>query len=118
MSRREGPWHLMRPDKGDRQLDLDFPEKVPPGKYAPKLFLLDISYFGPRRNEEADDPELHANQIEAEEKLCYALATWCWDNDFGVNYESWQMLEAIRKLFGNRVRKAVLYNMFHRNHDT
>lgn len=51
-------------------------------------------------------------------QLAYMLATRLHDSDAGLDEETWQTLELIAENFGSNVRGRVLYNLFHRRHDT
>ena len=47
----------------------------------------------------------------------YYLATWCFDMGFDIDEYSWGNLVKIEKKFSPQMRNAVLWNLFHRNHD-
>jgi len=79
-------------------------------KYYNKLVKFDSEYFR---------DTLASTQITCnEEELCRVLATWAYDGDFYVDSCGWEMLTKIETHFSKRVREQVLYNLFHRNHDT
>lgn len=52
------------------------------------------------------------------EGLAYMLATRLHDSDAQFNEYTWEYLERVEMEFGAATRGAVLYNLFHRNHDT
>lgn len=97
-----------------RQIKLNFSLGKPIGKYAEKLMMFD-EYF---EMDDPSDPEEYLNRIKDEKGLCYALSTWAFDNGFDVDEDSWNMLKRIAKNFGEDISSQVLYNMFHRRHDT
>lgn len=71
-----------------------------------KLRKLDEKYFT-----DEDRP----NSVSS---LVHLLATYCYDSDFDVNEESYQILVNIGKIFGRNIKDRVLKALFHRNHDT
>ncbi len=88
------------------------------GKYTTKLIKFDNVRFDFDDDEDPNDPDIYINRIDSEEDLVYALATWAFDCDFRCDEASWAMLDKVRIHFGKRVRDSVLYNLFHRGHDT
>ncbi len=50
--------------------------------------------------------------------LAYMLATFLFDHDADWDEETWDLLDKIRKLFGQPMVNAVIKNLCYRNHDT
>lgn len=78
-------------------------------KLTEKLSKLDSKYYNKHEN---------LYSYITLKNISHELATYCFDCDFDVSDEGWKLLNHIEKLFGKKIRDKVLYNLFHRNHDT